>query len=200
MIAPMLLAFPYISLLPLMAKSLLACGPDKVGTLLSLTAVGSLVSSATIIGSSERVLRGRFQIVSLLIFSLSLVVGVMAPSFAVAALAMFVAGGASQAYRTVSRILVQTGVPKHLQGRVVSLVLMDRALIPVGTLFLGWWAEHFGVLSCGMAMGVGTGLVTLLFVILNPRIWWLKPLPEKTTSCATGGLLMPGKILTPGPT
>ena len=192
-LAPMILAFPYLSLLPMFGKELLACGPEAIGTLVSLTAVGSLVSSATIIGSSDRVLKGSFQVVTLLIFSGSLLVVVLAPNFAVAAVAAFVAGASSQAYRTVSRILAQMGVPKHLQGRVVSLILMDRALIPVGTLILGWWAEQFGLLSAGVLMSVGSGVITLALLVWRPAIWTLSP------SDGVEELVQTGRVLAPGP-
>ena len=194
MLAPMILAFPYLSLLPMFGKELLECGPEAVGTLVSLTAVGSLVSSATIIGSSERVLKGSFQVVTLLIFSGSLLAIVLAPNYMVAAVAAFVAGASSQAYRTVSRILAQMGVPKHLQGRVVSLILMDRALIPVGTLILGWWAEQFGLFSSGVLMAVGSGVITLTLVVWRPAIWSLSP------NHSAEELVQPGRVLAPGPT
>ncbi len=194
MVAPMILAFPYLSMLPMFAKELIKCGPEGVGTLVSLTAVGSLVSSATIIGNSQRVLKGSFQIVTLLLFSASLLVGFLAPNFAVAAVAMFVAGGASQAYRTVSRILAQMGVPKKFQGRVVSLILMDRALIPVGTLLLGWWAEHFSLLSSGVLMAAGTAAATLALLVWKPALWAMSPVSDDAS-----GLVVAGKVLTPGP-
>jgi len=193
MLAPMVLAFPYLSLLPMFGKELLACGPEAIGTLVSLTAVGSLVSSATIIGSSDRVLKGSFQVVTLLVFSASLLVVVLAPNFTVAAVAAFVAGASSQAYRTVSRILAQMGVPKHLQGRVVSLILMDRALIPVGTLLLGWWAEQFGLLSAGVLMSVGSGVITLALLAWRPAIWTLSP------ADGAEDLVQSGRVLAPGP-
>ena len=192
-LVPMVLAFPYLSLLPMFGKELLACGPEAIGTLVSLTAVGSLVSSATIIGSSDRVLKGSFQVVTLLVFSASLLVVVLAPNFTVAAVAAFVAGASSQAYRTVSRILAQMGVPKHLQGRVVSLILMDRALIPVGTLLLGWWAEQFGLLSAGVLMSVGSGVITLALLAWRPAIWTLSP------ADGAEDLVQSGRVLAPGP-
>lgn len=194
MVAPMLLAFPYISLLPLMAKELLNCGPEGVGTLMSLTAVGSLVSSATIIGTSQHVLKGRFQLATLFLFSLSLVAGAVSPNFHCAAIAMFFAGASSQAYRTVSRILVQTGVPRELHGRVVSLVLMDRALIPLGTIGLGWLAEQCGVFSAGLTMGLGTAAATCILVALQPQVLRLRPAHGSDTR----PLVTSGRVLTPG--
>lgn len=176
MVAPMLLAFPYVSMLPLFTKELLGLGPEGFGLLLSLSAVGSLVASTTIVGTSDRVLNGRFQVITLAVFSLSLVALVLAPHVAVAAVALFVAGAASQAYRTVSRILVQTGVPRELQGRIISIVLMDRGLMPLGALLIGWVATAFGTLAGGLLMGLGSGLATALLVLVCPDIMSLRSL------------------------
>lgn len=197
MVAPMLLAFPYISMVPLYAKELLHSGPEDIGRLLSLTAVGSLVSSATIIGNSRAVLKGTFQIATLLAFSLSLVAYILSPNFTSAAVFMFIAGAASQAYRTVSRILVQTGVPKALHGRVVSLILMDRGLMPVGALVLGWVADHFGAYQSGLVMGIGSTASTLGFVIFYPQILKMGPAPSPEQDLTA--LTQSGKVLAPGP-
>ncbi len=199
MICPMILAFPYITMLPIFAKDLMQLDADGLGHLLSLTALGSLVASATIIGNSKRTLSGAFQIGSLLLFSMSLVALVMAPNFAMAALAVFMAGASSQAYRTVSRILVQSGVPKALHGRIISIVLMDRGLIPVGTVLLSWCAQEFGALPAGLVMGIGSGLCTLLLVVAYPEILRLEPVSADRKSYPLEKLMEPRNILPPGP-
>ncbi len=197
MVAPMLLAFPYLPMLPLFAKSLLKLDADGLGGLLSLTAAGSMVASMVVVGNSRKSLNGTFQIVTLLGFSASLVGLVLSPSYLLAALCVFLAGGCSQAYRTVSRILMQSGVPKALHGRVVSLALMDRGLIPLGTLLIGWCSQQFGVLSAGLLMGVGSGLVTLLWVILFPEVLRVGPQPDRGIPIEQ--LAAAKNILPPGP-
>ena len=65
-------------------------------------------------------------------------------SFAVGIVAMFLVGLTSQVYRTTSRITLQEHVPDHLRGRILSIALMDRALIPVGAILFGSVAELAG--------------------------------------------------------
>lgn len=194
MIAPMLLAFPYISMLPLYTDKLLGLGAQALGVLLSMSAIGSLVASATIYGNSERVLRGTFQVGSLLLFSASLTVAVVAPNLAIASLAVLVAGASSQAYRTTSRILAQSGVPRALHGRIVSIILMDRGLIPLGALILGAWANWFGPLASALLMGVGSGLATLALLALCPDILKLGPVGALEPAVEARTILPPGPI------
>jgi len=199
MIGPMVFAFPYVAMLPIFAKDLIKLDADGLGHLLSLTALGSLLASSTIIGDSKRTLSGVFQVLALLLFSASLVALALAPDFFVAGLAVFVAGGASQAYRTVSRILVQSGVPKVLHGRIVSIILMDRGLIPLGTVALSWCAQEFGPKFAGLAMGLGSGVLTLVLVAIYPEILRTEPLPSNRGTTSLDRLIEPRHILPPGP-
>jgi MFS transporter, DHA1 family, staphyloferrin A biosynthesis exporter len=199
MIGPMLLAFPYITMLPVFAKDLMKLDADGLGHLLSLTALGSLFASTTIIGNSKGTLSGLFQVSSLLLFSLSLVAVVLAPNFALAAVAVFLAGASSQAYRTVSRILVQSGVPKELHGRIISIILMDRGLIPLGTVVISWCAQEFGPLSAGLGMGIGSALSTLVIVLFYPEILRLEPLAPDRKAYSIDKLMEARNILPPGP-
>lgn len=199
MVGPMLLAFPYISMLPLYTESLLSLGSQGLGTLLSMSAIGSLAASATIFGHSESVLKGTFQVGSLLLFSASLTAAVLAPNLMTASLAIFLAGASSQAYRTTSRILVQSGVPRALHGRIVGIVLMDRGLIPLGTLFLSAWATWFGTLSSALVMGLGSGMVTLALLAFLPEILKLGPVKPGKDEVALDPALEARTILPPGP-
>jgi hypothetical protein len=78
---------------------------------------------------------------------------------------MFFIGLSSQLYRTLSRITLQTQVPDSLRGRILSLALMDRGLIPLGTVLIGILIDTIGVRFAGMIMGTGCILATLIVTI-----------------------------------
>lgn len=197
MIGPMLLAFPYLPMLPLFARGVLGVEADGLGGLLSLTAAGSMLASMVVVGESRRTLNGIFQIGTLLGFSVSLIALVYSPNYLLAGVSVFLAGACSQAYRTVSRILMQSGVPRNLHGRVVSIALMDRGLIPVGTLLVGWWSQKFGTHSAGLLMGFGSAGVTILLVLMFPEVLKVGPKPERGIPLEQ--LASPKNVLPPGP-
>ncbi|MBL0388487.1 MFS transporter [Tumebacillus sp. ITR2] len=170
-VVPMVFGFPYSSLMPLFARDLFALGPDGFGALLSASAVGALAGSLWLTMGGERKHPGRWLILSLLGFGLSLGLFMLVEDVWTAAGMMFFVGLTSQTYRTMSRITVQTQVPDHLRGRVMSLVLMDRGFIPLGALLIGVMAEQTTTLTAGLMMGAGCIAVTLLILAVRRQLW-----------------------------
>jgi len=172
-VVPMVFGFPYTSMLPLFAQELMQLGPEGFGALLSVSAVGALLGSLLLSATTTERAAGRWLILSLLGFGASLTLFMVAGSFLGAAVAMFVVGFTSQTYRTMSRIMVQVQVPDHLRGRIMSIALMDRGLIPLGALLVGSVATSFGTLTGGLLMGGGCLLFTLLLLAFRRSVWHL---------------------------
>lgn len=171
-VAPMVFGFPYTSMLPLFTQELLGLGSDKLGQLLSISGAGSLLCSLWLSLGRETRWPGRWLIVSLLGFGVSLCGFMAAPTFGWAAAAMFAAGLFGQAYRTMSRIAMQHQVPDRLRGRIMSIALMDRGFIPLGALLIGLIADTAGVLTAGLLMGSGCIAVTAVVLAWRRELWW----------------------------
>jgi hypothetical protein len=172
-VVPMVFGFPYASLMPLFARDLLHLGPAGFGGLLAVAAAGALARSAwlSLPGRGRRA--GPGLVGSTLAFGLGLLAFTVSPSAGVAAVALFLTGLAGQVYRTTSRVTLQSTVSDHLRGRILSIALMDRGFIPVGTVLLGTVADAAGAAWAGAVMGGGCLVVTLAVVALRRQIWWL---------------------------
>jgi hypothetical protein len=113
------------------------------------------------------------MILATLLFGLSLLAFTVSRTLPLAVLAIFLAGLAGQAYRTTSRITLQSKVPDQLRGRILSIALMDRGFIPVGAVLLGAVADMAGAAWAGAVMGGGCLIVTLAVVSRRREIWSL---------------------------
>lgn len=167
---PMIFGYPYTTLLPLFSQERLDLGPEGFGALLSVSAVGALSGSGWLALRGRSLGSGRRLVVSILVFGAGLLWFTACRSFASAAAAMFLVGLASQFYRTASRISLQHRVPDPLRGRILSIALMDRGLIPLGSVLLGALADRLGAVAAGSAMGGGCILVTLLVLAFRRSI------------------------------
>jgi len=172
-VVPMMFAFPYTAMMPLFAQDLLQLGPGGLGVLLSVAAAGALVGSAWLSVGGEREGAGRWLVCSIVGFGLFLVLFVLAETLVTAAVMVFLVGFASATYRTLSRITLQTTVPDHLRGRIMSIALMDRGLMPLGAIMIGAVAEWAGALWAGVFMGGGCVAVTLLVLAARRQVWLL---------------------------
>lgn len=168
---PMVFGFPYTTMMPLFARDLLGLGPEGFGLLLAVSAVGGLVGATWLTIRRELSNVGRWLIGALLAFGVSLVLFIVSGHLLLAGAAIFAVGLASQIYRTMSRLALQYEVPDALRGRVMSIALMDRGLIPLGAMGAGVLAEVAGAWWAGVAMGIGCVAVTLLVAWTRPGLW-----------------------------
>jgi MFS family permease len=172
-VVPMVFGFPYTSMMPLFARDLLQCGPMGLGALVAAAAAGALAGAAVLSVPGCAARAGRTMVLATVLFGLGLLAFTASPTFPVAMGAIFLTGLFGQAYRTTSRIMLQSKVPDEMRGRILSIALMDRGFIPVGAVLLGAVADVAGAAWAGALMGGGCLVVTLIVVARRREIWSL---------------------------
>jgi MFS family permease len=87
-------------------------------------------------------------------------------------------------YQTQNQTLLQLLAPRHMRGRVMSIYLLNRGLVPIGTLLAGALAEHYGgpralqIMSLA-AIGVVVGIVLLAPPFLRLRVEFVDRVPTR---------------------
>ncbi|MGP3561863.1 MFS transporter [Geobacillus sp. BK01] len=169
-IIPMMFGFAYSAITPLLVEALSEGGAGDFALLLSVSSVGALLGTIWLSFRPVEAV-GKWLIVSLLAFSLSLLLWIVSFEHKWLCLAaMALAGLTGQLYRTLCRLAVQLTVPDRLRGRIMSIALMDRGFIPLGTLLLTAVAEYAGVKTAGYAMG-GLCLLCVLIFWRRKELW-----------------------------
>ncbi len=169
-VAPLLFAFPYTAMMPLFANDLLRLGPEGLGILLSVAAAGALVGSAWLSLGGETEGAGKWLVCSTIALGVFLIMFMFTETLLTAAVMIFLVGLASSVYRTMSRATLQIRVPDHLRGRILSIALMDRGLMPLGAILVGAVAEWTSALWAGVFMGAGCIIAVLAVLAARRRI------------------------------
>ncbi len=172
-VVPMVFGFPYIALMPLFARDLYSLGSEGFGTLLSVSAVGALVGAGWWSYAVTDRHAGRNLVLSVVVFGGSLLACASIHDFWLAAVGMFAVGLAGQSYRTLSQITLQSNVPDGLRGRILSIAMLDRGLIPLGALLLGAIAAAAGARMAMIVMGLSCVVFTTAIVAVERRLWRL---------------------------
>lgn len=143
---------------PLLAIDVWQVGRSGVGWMLALTGVGAVAGS--LVMATRDQIRRRRTVMSgaLAVFSLALVVLANSGTLVLAAAALVVAGSMSVTYLALNNALLLEQTPPELHGRVMSLMTLDRGLIPIGAIIAGALAE---------AVGPGPGLTIMAGVCLG---------------------------------
>jgi MFS family permease len=154
------------ALFPVLATSVYHVGAGGLGLMYMALAVGGVVAALTggWIGRTRR--QGRIVVGAVAVWGLSVVGLGLAPSFAVAMLALAV-GGAADAYSAVSRsTIMQTITPDELRGRLSAVYSMVVVGGPnLGDIEAGSVASAFSpaasIVSGGVLCVVGIGALVL---------------------------------------
>ncbi|MBB6446306.1 MFS transporter [Bacillus benzoevorans] len=169
-VVPMIFGFPYSTLMPVFARDLLHVGSEGFGLLLTIAAVGAVVSSVVLGWGKYPMKKGLFLFISILIFGAGIFLFSFSKFFILSLIIMFFVGAASQCYRIVERVIIQEIVPDYLRGRILSIVTMDAGLLPLGSLLIGYLAGLMSPVFALAFMGMVCILTSVLAVILNREI------------------------------
>lgn len=183
-LAPILLGMPYTSLMPIFAIDVFHGNASTQGLLLTMIGVGAVLGALTIASLGHRQGSGKLLIAGAAGFGASLVLFSRSPVLSMAMAFTFLAGLSNSAYTSQDQTIIQTLAPSELRGRILGVYLLNRGLMPLGSLLAGALASLWGAPLAVTAMGASCILLAVGVVLFVPDIWKLKLVPgyEKATS------------------
>ncbi|NLT74054.1 MAG: MFS transporter [Chloroflexi bacterium] len=165
-IVRVLVAMPYVSLMPAFADQNLGLGASGLGLMQSAVGVGGLVASliASQMGTLRR--KGRLMILSSIVLGAALILYVTFPWLLGIYAALAAIGGMINLYMVLSSTLILTHTDPAFRGRVVSLSMFAFGLMPLGTIPAGAIADMVGV---PWVVGVQGALVIGVYLLVRAR-------------------------------
>ena len=165
-----LFGMTYNTMMPVIAANIFGLGPSGYGTLLTITGVGALAASFTMAFKGE-VQHGGLTLMVAGLVLLACVVGVsISPSVVLGGALFLIIGGAQALVFAMANTLLLRLSPPEMQGRVMSIFMLDWALIPLGATMAGFIADAAGIRVALLAVAL-LGLVVVGTVsLLSPRV------------------------------
>ena len=145
--------------LPLLAFRVFDLDRSWVGWMLSVTGLGAIVGSLFVASRTEYRRPGLALAVCLTTFGGALLMMGVSRWLPLTLLALVVAGSQTVAYNALTNTLILSATPPELHGRVMSLLSLDRGIIPLGALLAGLLVEHLGV-------GFGISIMAIILLVL----------------------------------
>ena len=153
-----LLMFPYMQMVPVMARDVLGVGPGLMGILQAGSGVGSLVGAVFIASALNIRYHGRlylagsgFSFAALLVFSVSRWYSVSLPT-------LVAMGIGVAAFATMQTSMTMLMVNDEMRGKALGVVSLAIGAGPFGALLLGAVANLTGI-SSALEMNAAAGLV-----------------------------------------
>ncbi|HEX6029928.1 MAG TPA: MFS transporter [Tepidiformaceae bacterium] len=160
-LVPILLAMPFQMLLVVFAEDVWDVGSRGFGVLQAAAGLGGLAGATFLAFTPPSARRLRMMMSSLLGFGICLFAFAASPLFLLALPLVFVSDVFASVFQTINNTIIQTLIPDHVRGRVMSLMMMSFGLTPLGTVPISLVAQEWGA-----PVAVGGASVTMVIVSL----------------------------------
>lgn len=159
-----------VGMLPVFARDVLEVGPEGLGLMRAMPAIGALTTGLILVRMGEIRHAGRLFFITLMIFSLSIIIFGFSETFWLSLICLTVYGAADMISVYVRTTLVQLATPDNIRGRVSSVNSVSiNASNELGDFRAGLMSAAIGVVP---AVVFGGGMTLVI-----AALWW-KLFPE----------------------
>ena len=183
---PMFFAFPYLQLLPVIARDVLEIGPDGLGLMLALSGVGAIAGGLI----TERVARigpvGTFIAVATIGYGGVVLFVAFSTSVWLTISAIMIGSLSGSLFQSLNNSLFQLQLPDDVRGRVTGVYLLGLGTYALGGLPMGYLSDRF---SPSVAISIGaltSSLLAGLLLILSPQLRALRSPTDSPNRGAAG--------------
>ncbi|HEY4170735.1 MAG TPA: MFS transporter [Reyranella sp.] len=153
-------AWPFTSMIPVIARDRLALGPEGVGILTSFDGIGAFVGALALAIWLTPGWHARAYTGGVAVYLLGLIGFAFAPTSVLAAASLLVTGLSGAAFSTLQATIVYLAAPHEMRSRMLGVLSVCIGTGPIGFLLLGWLADRIGAAEATAVTG-GLGLLAL---------------------------------------
>ena len=169
-----LLLFPYLQMVPVVARDELGVGPLLIGVLMAGDGVGALVGGIVIASIPSLRYHGRFFMGGSLLAMVALLGFSLSQSYMLSFPALLFLGVGVAGFSTMQSTIVMLVAPEQMRGRALGIVTLAIGAGPIGALIVGGLSAAKGApFALGLLAAVGVaciGLVGLTMPALRRQI------------------------------
>ncbi|KRG08043.1 MFS transporter [Staphylococcus sp. NAM3COL9] len=160
--------FTYTTLLPVLTDKTFPNQVTIFGSAMTCCAIGGIIATIVLPNILEKISMVKMYYISSILFGFALLCTVSSNIYLLFT-ALFFIGLFSQWARTTNRIYFQLRVEPEHRGKILSVVMMDRGMIPLGAMIMSFLAELIGIIETFIIMGTSTFVIALLFSVITRR-------------------------------
>lgn len=158
---PVLLGTPYQTLLPIFQARVLNVSAEGLGIMYGAAGIGGLLGSLVVAAVAAHPKKASLQLIFGVFFGLGLLLFATVHIFALDLVFLALVGLAGDGYSTLNSTMVMLNTEKSWYGRVMSIYLMNFALMPLATLPLSALSD---VINAPFAVG---GAAVVIIVVIG---------------------------------
>jgi len=165
----MILAQPFRMLMPLFIVDIYDLGPKSMGLMVSAMGGASLFG-ALFVASLSNWRRGMLLLIGSFMSGIALVLIASVPIYIAGVLFMIPLGLGDAGRRTLNQSLVMEEADEEFRGRVMSVFMLNRGMMPLGVLPTAIMVEFVGAQIAIGTLGVLLLVFTLVITVTQKRL------------------------------
>ncbi|MGN5883316.1 MFS transporter [Staphylococcus simulans] len=154
--------FSYTTLLPVLTSLNFPGQASVFGIAMTFSALGGITATLLLPQLLKLFYSINVYYLSSILFGITLLMVIMPNSILLFG-CIFLIGLFSQCARTTNRVYFQTHIEPEKRGRILSIVMMDRGMIPLGAVIMSALTEMIGIVPTFITMGISTIVIATLF-------------------------------------
>ncbi|HEI7351725.1 TPA: staphyloferrin A export MFS transporter [Staphylococcus aureus] len=161
--------FSYTTLLPVLTNKVFPGKSEIFGIAMTMCAIGGIIATLVLPKALKYISMVNMYYLSSFLFGIALL-GVVFHNIVIMFICITLIGLFSQWARTTNRVYFQNNVKDYERGKVLSIIMMDRGMIPLGSLLMSICADVFGIVRTFSIMGISTICITIVFYFINRKL------------------------------
>ena len=155
-----LLLFPYVQMVPVIAKDTLEVGPGLMGILLGADGLGAIIGSVSIASAGRLRHHGRVYLYGSLLGLTMALLFAASQWFGVSLVILMLLGLGTAGFGTMQSTIIVISASEEMRGRALGVISIAIGAGPVGALLIGI-AAQFTSPSLAIAAFVTLGLISV---------------------------------------
>ena len=143
-------------------------GATLFGTFLTFMGIGSIMGPTFLAYLGNVSNKGALVVGSMALSGVALAALGAAPWLVLALAVMVVLGMLDSSQRVITNSLLLTQTDSEFHGRVISLYLLDRGFVPIGSLVAGYMGVYLGPAAALAILGGGLTVSVLIVAAIRP--------------------------------
>ena len=187
---PTMLGMPYVMLLPGFAVEELGLPPGGYGFMLTISGIGALVGSLTVVTMTEFPRKALLQMGAGLGFGAGLAaLGLATISFgyAGALVAIVILGLFSNMYMTLNNTMIMGETRPQFYGRIMSIYMLTFSIFPFMSYPLGVLADRITASTTFVLLGAAIIAFMALMFVVSPRFVFKRSVATLATAAGLPG-------------
>ncbi|MCE5483980.1 MFS transporter [Staphylococcus pseudintermedius] len=162
----MAMGYSYTTMLPILTDEVYPNSASVFGTAMTVSAIGGILATLTIPYVLQKFSTDNCYYLSSILFGIALLLLYPLGEIGLFSMIFFV-GLFGQFARTTNRIYFQNDVEQESRGKILSVIMMDRGMIPLGAMLLSYFTELIGITTTFLVMGGATTIIAILGFLTN---------------------------------